>query len=113
MAVRLTTFETIVDAYFWVDGIKFYCSVVHQHQTKQHQKDSTMSDAVIICALKQSGLPEHLVIKVLEYLWTWEEDGDYLDGNVENVKASQSTTGGAEELLFLGDRDPYNINLSI
>lgn len=68
-----------------------------------------MTDAVVISALKQSGLTEHILIKVLEYLWTWEDDNDYLDGNVANVKALESTTGGAEELLFLEDRDPYNI----
>lgn len=72
-----------------------------------------MSDAVTVRALKQSGLPEHLLIKVLEYLWTWGEDDDYLDGNVSNVKALQSTTSGAEELLFSENKDPYNITVFI
>jgi hypothetical protein len=59
----------------------------------------------------QTGLPEHLIIRVLEYLWTWNDDEDYLNGDVSSVKALSTTTEGAQELLFLDDIDPYNNTL--
>ena len=63
--------------------------------------------------LTQTGLPENLIIRVLEYLWTWNDDEDYLDGDLSSVKALSPTTEGAQEMLFLDDIDPYNNTLLV
>jgi hypothetical protein len=63
--------------------------------------------------LKQTGLPEPLIIKVLEYLWSWNDDEDYLDGDVSSVEALFTTTEGAQGMLILDDIDPYNNTLLV
>lgn len=63
--------------------------------------------------LTQTGLPENLIIRVLEYLWTWNDDEDYLDSDLSSVKALSTTTEGAQEILFLDDIDPYNNTLLV
>ena len=63
--------------------------------------------------LTQTGLPEHLIIRVLEYLWTWNDDEDYLNGDVSSVEALSTTTEGAQGMLILDDIDPYNNTLLV